>query len=422
MRTVGGTAPGSFFQNLAGNIGAGFAGNAVGNLVAGNYNLKGSQAISGIGTAIGSAIAGPIGAFIGGSLGGLASRLFGRKYKHSGIRGDLSASGITGEKYDFFKGGLFKRDKTVASALPDEFRTGLEQTIATIRHTIQASGKALSLNITNAFESIRKTFDIRINGRSTEDVMKDLTTQVVELSNQMVQSVVNLGAYRQSNESSIEALQRLMSSIVAANEHLGVLGRKFRFIGVQGADAASKLVQAFGTVQNMVSSTQGYLNAFYTEGERIALMTKQLTAQFKKLGYGLPRTREDFRRFVEALDLTTESGRKTYAGFLKLAGALDQILPQFKKPEIVTPKIPDYVKPKPLPKIPDYVKPKPLPRIPDYARPGPLQAPTPAPAPLHVRLTGIKPGELYSGDNIRELLDRLQDEAGDRGLTLTVAT
>lgn len=43
------------------------------------------------------------------------------------------------------------------------------------------------------------------------------------------------------------------------------------------------------------------------------------------------------------------------------------------------------------------------------------------PAPLEVRLNGISPGSLYSGSDIGSLLDRLSDEAGDRGYRLMIA-
>jgi hypothetical protein len=46
---------------------------------------------------------------------------------------------------------------------------------------------------------------------------------------------------------------------------------------------------------------------------------------------------------------------------------------------------------------------------------------TPAPAPLQVRLDGINPQDLYSGSTITNLFDKLQDEAGDRGLSVSFA-
>lgn len=48
-------------------------------------------------------------------------------------------------------------------------------------------------------------------------------------------------------------------------------------------------------------------------------------------------------------------------------------------------------------------------------------AAAPAQAPLEVRLTGFGADTLFSGSSISTLLDRLSDEAGDRGYRLTVA-
>jgi len=44
-----------------------------------------------------------------------------------------------------------------------------------------------------------------------------------------------------------------------------------------------------------------------------------------------------------------------------------------------------------------------------------------APAPLDVRLSGVSADEFISGASIQSLFDRLQDEAGDRGLRVSFA-
>lgn len=48
-------------------------------------------------------------------------------------------------------------------------------------------------------------------------------------------------------------------------------------------------------------------------------------------------------------------------------------------------------------------------------------AAAPAQQPLEVRLSGVGPQDMLSGNQISTLLDRLQDEAGDRGYTLSLA-
>lgn len=52
---------------------------------------------------------------------------------------------------------------------------------------------------------------------------------------------------------------------------------------------------------------------------------------------------------------------------------------------------------------------------------GSAQAAAAAPQPLQVRLNGVTPGSLVSGADIGALLDRLGDEAGDRGYRLMIA-
>jgi hypothetical protein len=92
-----------------------------------------------------------------------------------------------------------------------------------------------------------------------------------------------------------------------------------------GADVASKLLDAFGGAEAFVSQTGAYYEAFYSEAERTAIATRQLTTALAGMGLALPGTREAYRALVDQQDLYTDAGRATYAALIGLAPVFDQI-------------------------------------------------------------------------------------------------
>lgn len=92
--------------------------------------------------------------------------------------------------------------------------------------------------------------------------------------------------------------------------------------------AALALEDLVGGQQNLLALTGSYYQNFYTEAERTEVATRQLTEALAEIGIDtLPATREAFRALVEAQDLTTESGRETYAALMGLNGAFAALVP-----------------------------------------------------------------------------------------------
>jgi hypothetical protein len=82
---------------------------------------------------------------------------------------------------------------------------------------------------------------------------------------------------------------------------------------------ANALADAFGGMDKLQASTSAYYSAFYTEEQRIAESTQQLTQAMGNLGYALPASKEGFRDVVAGLNLTTAAGQQTFAALMGLA-------------------------------------------------------------------------------------------------------
>ncbi|AZB65041.1 tail tape measure protein [Cereibacter sphaeroides] len=159
-------------------------------------------------------------------------------------------------------------------------------------------------------------------GRKMQGDLADLIAD-----NTLVSTRPELAALVKEGESFVEALQRLSAAMTGVNGVMDTLGHSFRAVDMVTAGMASDLAALFGGLDGLVSATSGYYQAFYSEAERMETATRQATEALAKMGVALPKTRAEYRRLVEAQDLTTERGRELYAALVGMAGVMDQILP-----------------------------------------------------------------------------------------------
>jgi hypothetical protein len=90
-------------------------------------------------------------------------------------------------------------------------------------------------------------------------------------------------------------------------------------------DAVGSLLGLAGGIQNLQSGLGAYYDKFYSEAEKQSAATKRMTEQMTALGFSLPATNAEYRKLVEAQDLTTEAGRRQYTALIALAPAFDQV-------------------------------------------------------------------------------------------------
>lgn len=109
---------------------------------------------------------------------------------------------------------------------------------------------------------------------------------------------------------------------------LAFLGKSLGDTEAAALSAALAMEDLVGGQQNLLALTGSYYANFYTEAERTAHATQALTEALASIGVDtLPATREAFRDLVESQDLTTESGRSTYAALMGLSGAFAAVVP-----------------------------------------------------------------------------------------------
>lgn len=131
-------------------------------------------------------------------------------------------------------------------------------------------------------------------------------------------------------DDALKALLTNIDSVIAGANGLRQAASLLPFekLAALSFDAAAGLVKLAGGLDTLMSNLGTYYENFYSESERQAQVTKNVTNTLGSLGIAMPKTRDEFRALVSMFegDLS-ESGQKAYATLLSVAGAFAQITP-----------------------------------------------------------------------------------------------
>jgi hypothetical protein len=220
--------------------------------------------------------------------------------------------------------GLLKSQST--STGPAEAADQMTMAVAEVQKGVLTAAKVLGFGA-DAFEDFATTLDISTRGMSQGDATRAILAALGAVGDEMAEMVPGLADVARLGETASQTLGRLASDLGQVNRALDAIGKAAFEAGVAGAAAASEIVQALGGSDGFGAAFNAFLQGFYSDAERLDILTRELRAAFGDLGLVMPQTRAEFRSLVEGIDLTTTAGRELYAGVLALAAAMDQALP-----------------------------------------------------------------------------------------------
>lgn len=308
---------------IAGSVLNGFSGYSISKLISGGYQVnKYIDKIAGVASMIPGI--GPI----AGVVGGVFNQLFGRKLKESGIEGTFGGeTGFEGRTYQYYKGGLFRSNKTKYGELDEETRSNFAKVFFDMKDGVSEMAKMLGLG-TESLEDFTYKFKVNLKGLSEEEATKKIQEQFQLMGEEMAKLVLTTDEYSLAEETRMDTLIRLSSTLTTVNTIFENMGMTMYDISLTGADAAYELSQLFGGLGQFTSVMSNYYDKFYSDSEKQILLQSQLDRAFKDLGVSVPKTRDEFRDLVESQDLTTEEGRKLFAELMKLVAGFDALASQ----------------------------------------------------------------------------------------------
>lgn len=307
-----GWAAGGFGGAISGGFGASMAGIS-GGLAAGG--------VAGITAAIGAAI--PIIAGVA-AVFAIGKKLFGRKLKDTGIEGTFEmAEGLAARTYKFYKGGLFRSNKTKREDLDQEAAGPIETAFMGVGESVKGFADQLGLE-SERINNMSFSFKFSTKGMSQEDISARFQEEMERYGEQAAELVggAMLKRFAQDGETSVQTLERLATHLTGFNNAMGDLGLRTQAVGLQGADAASNFVQLFGSLEAFNQAATFYFQNFYSLSEQYARAQSDLQEVFDDNGIqrAIPRSAAEFRALVEQLDAM---------GRTEAVAALMQVAPAF---------------------------------------------------------------------------------------------
>lgn len=243
-----------------------------------------------------------------------------------------------------------------ASAVVNEFWTGFSARGRGTEYTnAQEYAAALAKEGTDVlaeyFSRAFSVVDTRIANTisawsgSTEDLVNYIQTvlQVQASINQqgpLLQSIIGSAIsltdvlnLQKEGEKLSDTFNRILGTFSITNQIAELLGKgadAFGAVGLASLEARERVVALAGGLQSLGTDVQTYLEKFFSADERASmqreLARKQVEAAFSDLNLSVPTTREQFRALVASLDLSTESGQRTFVALMKISGAFDLLM------------------------------------------------------------------------------------------------
>ena len=313
-------------SSIGSAIGAGFMSTIGGSTIAGG---QAAGLLAG-GAATGTGFAGMVGAALpwvgGAALLGNALGLFRTTaYKGTSLRGtfgsgDINDYDVTRKSGTLFSGPSWRENNRGESAVSDSVQAAYEQ----MRMATAGMAEQLGIN-GDAIRKYTQSLYIDGNGKSPEDMQRLLADAVTSANDALAKFALGTTAYTKEGESASQTLARLSVGLQGVNYVLDELGQSTLSVSLSGGAMADQIAGLFGGLDSFVQTASNYYQAYYSEAERAAKTTEQVTKGLAQYGLSVPATREAYRALVEAQDLTTESGRKSYAELLKLAPAFASV-------------------------------------------------------------------------------------------------
>lgn len=284
-------------QYAAPVIGA-IGGMAINKGISNGYQVNNTTTnVQNIATAVAAAI-NPVFGLIAGAISGVYNRAFGRKLTDVGIQGTVGGqAGFAGQQYTFEKGGWFRSDKTTTSQLDEATRSGLASAFRVIKSGILDLTDSIGIG-SDAVENFSTSFKVNLKGLSEEDATKAISAEFAKIQEQMAKAALGTDKYTRQNETSYETLVRLSNFMQTINGSFKNLGFETYKLELASIDAAQAFVDLFGGIEGFTQAFSFFYENFFSDTEKTANLTRDLTTEFNKLGKSLPATREEFKQMV----------------------------------------------------------------------------------------------------------------------------
>lgn len=149
--------------------------------------------------------------------------------------------------------------------------------------------------------------------------------QASNLPNAIREYLNTVNATTGSEEQINQVIQTALA-VKSMTDAVASAGGVFARLADLSVDARLELANLTGGIDSFLQKVGGFVQEYYTEGERVGITARQIQATLRAAGITADfSTREQFRAALEGVDLSSEEGRRQLAALLNAASSFASI-------------------------------------------------------------------------------------------------
>lgn len=317
---------GSFGTAAGAGISATLAGGSLGGILSGAGAMMGQGTMAGIAGGAGLGL-GAIAPYVLGAVAlyQLGKKAFGRELKDTGITGTFSDEGFAGNQYKFYKGGWLTSDKTSTSKLNPGLDAVFDAGASAARATVQAYVEALGLPV-EAMKGFTQKIKFSISGQSAKETQEEIERFVAKYGAGLADLYKTpLAAFQKAGEKIADTLERLATLQTFSNT-LADLGGVFQRLAGLSVDAREGFIAMAGGMDALGTKALQFVQDYYGRDEIAGIKAAEIKDALAAVGITQDvNSRDDFRRLVDGLDVSTQQGQEQLAALLDMASAFTSV-------------------------------------------------------------------------------------------------
>lgn len=185
-------------------------------------------------------------------------------------------------------------------------------------------------DVTKAMANLSISISTSAKGLTSEEfanaIMAEIGIQLDIAAKQTFPALKGLSdAYQNLGETTTEFIVRLANDSKNVKLAFLSIGKSFNYTGISAIEVSESLLKAAGGLDSFLTLTEDFKTNFLSAEEQLVPIQKAVTDEMSRMGFASTVTKEGFKSLVLAQDLTTETGRETYASLLKVSGAFSQV-------------------------------------------------------------------------------------------------
>ena len=306
-------------------VGATMGGAGLGSILGGAGAMMGQGTMAGITGGLGLGI-GAIAPYAAAAyaLYAVGKKLFSKKLDDAGITGTFSGSGFSGQSFENYS-RIIGSDSSTKKALSTELDAVFDAGALAARESVKAYADALGLPV-KAIEGITQKIKFSTKGQSAEETAAEIERFVGKYAETLASAYAPaLKQFQKVGESVGDTLQRL-AGLQTFSDTMADLGGVFQRVAGLSVDAREGFIAMAGGMDALGQKAMAFVQEYYNRDEIAGIKAAEIKQALQAVGITQDvNSRDEFRRLVDGLDVSTQRGQEQLAALLDMASGFTQV-------------------------------------------------------------------------------------------------